>query len=299
MHKRIKLLFLLLFLSSFSNPLFSQEVSFSIDRPNFVPLLADPIEPRTGILNFLDESNLNLDIGHSIDLVHLAFSDSTNQISTLSFGADFGTFSLLREESNFKFPVDAIDYIFGVNFSYSMPISGLLAVKSPAQLSARLRISHISAHFEDGHYKDGSWIQGSTPFKIPFVYSREFFNLVLAVSNSFGRAYIGYQWMFNTLPEDIAPHTFQSGIEYYPQAFMNGIQPFIALDFKLLPLWKEKCEKTNGYAGSLNIQAGFKTNGIGKRGIRFVYNYASGLDRHGMYFYQRRSFNAVGFIIDL
>ncbi|ACF14364.1 conserved hypothetical protein [Chloroherpeton thalassium ATCC 35110] len=300
MHKKIYSLIIALFFSTLAiSSVFAQELSFSIDRPNFSPLLADPLEPRTGVLNFLDKSNLNLDIGHSTDLVHLAFNDSTNQIRTLSFGADFGTFSLLREESNFKFPVDAIDYIFGVNFTYTAPLSDIVSTSLPLTFSTRLRISHISAHFEDGHYKNDAWMQGDTPFEIPFVYSREFCNLVFAVSNAFGRAYLGYQFVFNTLPKDISAHTFQTGLEYYPDILTNGLVPFFALDFKLLPLWKRSLQETNGYGGSLNIQVGLKTNGIGKRGVRVVYNYASGLDRQGMYFYQRRSFNALGFIIDL
>ncbi len=36
---------------------------------------------------------------------------------------DFFTFSNLRSEDNFKFPVDAIDYMFGVNFNLKKKLS--------------------------------------------------------------------------------------------------------------------------------------------------------------------------------
>ena len=38
--------------------------------------------------------------------------------SKLSFGADLFTYTLLRSQSDFHFPVDAVDYLFGVNFGY-------------------------------------------------------------------------------------------------------------------------------------------------------------------------------------
>jgi hypothetical protein len=287
--------FILLLASPFSAPFVQgQTTDLSINRPNFTPLLADPKETRVGALPYLSKKSLMLDIGTSLDLVHITYPDSARIIGV---GADFGTYSLLRRSNNFKFPVDAIDYIFGLNISYRQPVGEIFS--SPAHASARLRISHISAHFVDGHYQNGDWITEGTPFAIPFVYSKEFINLVTALSVDFGRAYLGYEYTFHTLPKNISPHSYQAGLELYMPNFpVRGIWPFIAVDFKLLPIWQPSQNESDGYAGTLNLQLGAKTNAIGERGVRVVFNYFNGMDRHGMYFYRRVSFSTVGFLID-
>lgn len=291
------ILSLILLLCSFSSPSAqSQTLTTSINRPNFTPLLADPKETRVGTLTYVNEKSLMLDIGTSLDLIHMTYPDSSvNRI--IGLGADFGTYSLLRRTDNFKFPVDAIDYIFGINFSYRQPVGEVLTL--PAQLSARLRISHISAHFVDGHYQNGDWVKEGTPFTIPFVYSREFINLVTALSVDYGRVYLGYEYMFHTIPGNISPHSYQAGFEVYsPNPAFAGLRPFIALDFKLLPIWQAAQNESDGYAGTMNMQIGVKTNAIGERGVRVLFNYFNGMDRHGMYFYRRVSFSTIGFLID-
>ena len=77
------------------------------------------------------------------------------------------TYTLLRGETDFHFPVDAVDYLFGVNFGYKNNF------EKNKEFGARLRISHISAHFVDGHFdgSTGNWRDG----QIPRVFSREFF----------------------------------------------------------------------------------------------------------------------------
>lgn len=295
--KKLTLLFavLLFCLFTFSSSLIQgQTVDLSINRPNFTPLLADPKETRIGVLPYLNKRSLMLDIGTSLDLVHIICPDSGRIIGV---GADFGTYSLLRRSDNFKFPVDAIDYIFGLNFSYRQPVGEVFSF--PAQATARLRISHISAHFVDGHYQDGNWIMEGTPFTIPFVYSREFINLVTALSVDFGRVYLGYEYTFHTIPKHISPHSYQAGLELYAQNFAaSGLWPFIAVDFKLLPIWQPDQNESDGYAGTVNLQLGVKTNGIGERGVRIVFDYFNGMDRHGMYFYRRVSYSSIGLLID-
>lgn len=293
---RFLLPILLLFCFCSSPSAQSQTITTSINRPNFTPLLADPRETRIGTLTYVNEKSLMLDIGTSLDLAHMTCPDSSaNRV--FGFGADFGTWSLLHRSENFKFPVDAIDYIFGVNFSYRQPVGEVFSM--PANLSARLRISHISAHFVDGHYQNGDWIREGTPFTIPFVYSREFINLVAALSVDYGRAYLGYEYIFHTIPGNINPHSFQAGFEVYtPNPAFIGLRPFLGLDFKLLPIWQPAQNESEGYAGTTNIQIGVKTNAIGERGVRFLFNYFNGMDRHGMYFYRRVSFSTIGFLID-
>ena len=104
----------------------------------FTPLLADPMEPQVSVMPWLGQRFLNLDIGTTADLYQ---SNSKN----FAIGVDFATWSLLRESDNFKFPVDAITYLFGINTSWKEKISSQTLPFD--EYSGRVRIIHISAHF--------------------------------------------------------------------------------------------------------------------------------------------------------
>jgi hypothetical protein len=253
----------------------------------FAPLLADPLEPRTAVMPSLGDRNLQLDIGSSADL----YQSKNRQFAV---GVDFGTFSRLHRSDNFKFPVDTIDYLFGVNTSWKQPVCiGALPFN---EFSARARLSHISAHFEDGHYdaEAGQWIQGDCPFPIPFTYSREFLNFVFALSSPRHRVYAGYQYVYHTIPDGINPSSFQLGAE-----FSTPGNTYLAADVKLLPIWQSSLNETKGFRGTVNLQAGVRLNAIGLDKVRLAYNYFSGMSRHGMYFYRPESFSTAGIIIDL
>jgi len=254
----------------------------------FKPLLADPMEPKIGVMPWFEKRKLQLDIGSSADLYQ-------SKSSKCAAGVDFATYSLLNRGDNFRFPVDAIDYLFGINASWKKPVSiGALPFD---ELSGKIRLSHISAHFEDGHYDAATheWIQeadwsGTTPF----TYSREFVNLVVALSSPKHRIYAGYQYLYHTIPEGINPHSFQTGVE-----LSTSSSSYIAADFKLLPIWQPSLEKTRGFRGTWNLQAGVRLTSIGLDKVRIACNYFSGMSRHGMYFYRPESFATAGFIVDL
>ncbi len=253
----------------------------------FKPLLADPTEPRIAVMPWLEKRHLQLDIGTSADLYQSKSKD-------FAAGVDFATYSLLNRGDNFKFPVDAIDYLFGINASWKQPVSiGALPFD---ELSGKIRLSHISAHFEDGHYDatTNQWIQADCPFKIPFTYSREFINLVVALSSPQHRVYAGYQYLYHTIPDGINPHSFQTGVELSTPG-----NTYLAADFKLLPTWQPSLEKTRGYRGTWNLQAGMRLNSIGLEKVRVICNYFSGMSRQGMYFYRPESYKTVGFIVEL
>ncbi|NHQ60182.1 DUF1207 domain-containing protein [Chlorobium sp. BLA1] len=252
----------------------------------FTPLQADPMEPRIAVMPSLSDRTLQLDIGSSADLYQSKNMD-------FAVGVDFGTYSRLRRSESFKFPVDAIDYIFGINTSWKKPIT---SDRLPFdEFSARARFSHISAHFEDGHYDAaaGQWIQGDCPFPIPFTYSREFINLVFALSSPNNRIYAGYQLVYHTIPGGISPHSFQAGAELNTPG-----NTYVAADLKLLPIWHDNLNETKGYRGTWNLQAGVRLKAAGLENVRVAYNYFSGMSRHGMYFYRPESFSTAGIIID-
>jgi len=253
----------------------------------FRPLLADPAEPRIAVMPMPGRDGLQLDIGTSADIYQ-------NKEKTFAVGVDFGTFSLLNTSGNFKFPVDTIDYLFGINATWKTAIdTGSLPFD---EFSARLRLSHISSHFEDGHTDDGGeWIQ-SGPFEIPFTYSREFLNLTLALhSAEQHRIYAGYQFLWHTIPDNISPHSFQLGAEIATPG-----STYLAADFKLLPIWRGGEDgETKGYRGTWNLQAGMRLTALGMDRVRVACNYFSGMSRHGMYFYKPESYSTIGLIVDL
>jgi len=266
----------------------AEQLNATTSKTLFAPLLADPLEPRVAVLPSLNERALQLDIGSSSDLY-------LSENKEFAAGVDFGTWSRLRRSNEFKFPVDAIDYLFGVNASWKKTYNGDLLPFDT--FSARVRLSHISAHFEDGHYnaETNQWMQQSEwSGTIPFTYSREFINVVLALSSPKQRIYAGYQYLSHTLPEGINPHSFQAGAE-----LSTSGNTFIAADFKLLPLWQQSLEATRGTRGCWNLQAGIRLKGIGLEKVRVVGNYYSGISRQGMYFYHPESYTTAGVILDL
>ena len=89
------------------------EVELFPDKLNIQPFTANTLEPKLGFVFQTNQNNLDLDIGNSMDIVQWK-----NDSSIYSVGADLFTYTLLRKEANFHFPVDAVDYLFGINFSY-------------------------------------------------------------------------------------------------------------------------------------------------------------------------------------
>jgi len=253
----------------------------------FTPLLADPMETQVSVMPWVNQRFLNLNIGTSADLYQ---SNSKN----FAVGVDFGTWSLLRESDNFKFPVDAVTYLFGINTSWKEKISN--ETLPFEELSGRLRLSHISAHYEDGHYEpDGSgWIPEPAGPNIPFTYSREFLDLVLALSSPGHRVYAGYQYIYHTIPGGINPNSFHAGGELSTPG-----NTYLAADVKLLPIWQSTLQETKGYRGTWNLQAGIRLNTIGLEKVRVACNYFSGMSTQGMYFYHPESYTTLGCIIDL
>mgnify|MGYP001025381880 CR=1 FL=1 len=286
---------ILFFLLLYSTALFAQNPRFAFLKSNFEPLLADPKETRIAALVHLNDAGTLLDIGASLDLLQFDIGADSLSPATFGLGADFGTFSLLRRLEGFKFPVDAADYIFGINVSWRQP---LRTSGTPLTLSARLRLSHISAHLIDGSF-DLDRLEWRNA-RLPFTFSREFIHLTVAISSSFARVYLAYEWLFNTVPVDVARHSAQVGLELFSQvAWIVPCMPFIACDVRLSPIWRPALERTEGYGTTLSVQAGIKTGYAGTRGVRLTYHYYTGLSWRGMYFGERISVSAIGLMLDI
>ncbi|MGE5430672.1 MAG: DUF1207 domain-containing protein [Syntrophomonadaceae bacterium] len=246
---------------------------------NIQPFTANALEPRMGVLFHVNNNELRLDIGSSMDLVQFSLSEKKN----FSIGADFFTYTLLRGEKDFHFPVDAVDYLFGVNAGYKKTVQD-------GEYGARFRLSHISAHFVDGHYdfKNKIWRNGQNPR----VYSREFLELTPFYRINDLRVYAGLTYIFHIDPTYLGRYNYQAGFEYFlKNKLFDYVTPFAAYDIKLVKIRKYSAENT--------LNAGIKIGYAEGRGFSLYYSYYSGMSMHGEYFDFVKSYNAIGFNLDL
>lgn len=271
-----KSILLFLFITSVIS---SQSTALFPGSLNIQPFTANTLEPRLGFLFHLSKNELRLDIGNSIDIIHYRINDNEQ----ISFGADLFTYTLLRGEKDFHFPVDAVDYLFGINTGYK---------KSDGKIEygARIRISHISAHFVDGHY-DGvnqRWRDGLNPR----VYSREFIELMPFYKINSFRVYAGFTYLFHVTPEFIGRTNYQLGFDYFAADLLpENFTPFAAYDVKLVNI--------GTYSANHSFSAGIKFGKPKSRGISLYFHYYSGKSVHGEYFDFNKSYSAIGINLDL
>lgn len=231
-----------------------------------------------GFLKNVNDKNLRLDIGAGIDLIGYSEDDAS-----YSFGVDAFTFSNLRAESNFKFPVDAIDYFFGVNFNYIRPLSNDLFI------SSRLRVSHISSHLQDGHIYERT----DTIFT-PFTYSREFVDIAVVLDKILDRTLIknllAVNVLFSTIPDDFGLFSFQYGFEvqYYIHDFLSL---YFSNDIKLATV----SDKTNL---NENLEMGVRIGEYSSRGVNLFFSYYDGQDYKGQYYNRYLNYKAIGMCVD-
>lgn len=245
---------------------------------NIQPFTANFLEPKAGFSYLLGKSELRLDIGTSRDILLI-----TDKSKNLSLGADLFTYTRLRGEKDFHFPVDAIDYLFGINAGYRV-------IDLNFEHGIRIRLSHISAHFVDGHFdtKSLSWRDG----RQPRVYSREFLEFFPFIKKEGVRAYLGLTYLFNSSPSIFGKAIYQIGFDYYlTDLFSDFITPFAAYDLKVI--------KIDKYSGSNIFSIGFKLGRFSSKGFSLIFSYFSGKSIHGEYFDLNEKYSTFGFNLDL
>lgn len=238
----------------------------------FEPLLANPIEPRIGAMYQISDNRLRLDIGSSVDLYDFSIVDS----SQMSIGADFYTFTRLRSEENFKFPVETTDFFFGLNSCYKANLFNL-------PVSARLRFAHISSHLVDGLAKD------SVFSKLPYVYSREFADLTIAAQLGLFRVYAEFEYVFSRTP--IKTNPIIAGLGVDTKVNLYKCLDFVAgYDFKL-----------NGYDDTYYAchaaEAGVLINTSKYAGLMLNAFYNKGKSIHGLFLEDNDDYFGFGFRI--
>ncbi len=251
--------------------------SLQAQRLLFSPLLANPLEARIGTQLELPEKKLRLDIGHSFDLMQI---DSTASSRWMA-GGDFMTYTRLRSEGRLKFPVETVDYYFGVNASARW-------IESDHSWRLRLRLAHISAHLADGLADSAGTLHPK-----PYVYSREFIEAILARDWKHYRAYAGLTAVFsnhNTQPRIhlIIP---QAGAEAR-MPLSEGLSAFAAYDLKLSGI-EEKYSLIHAAQAGLSI---VQRNGYEILLSAYYYN---GLSLHGLFYSTTDNYWGLGFQVGI
>ncbi|MCL5030944.1 MAG: DUF1207 domain-containing protein [Bacteroidetes bacterium] len=245
---------------------------------NIQPFTANILEPRAGVSYLINQDKLRLDIGTSSDIYKIETNDYR-----ISFGADLFTYTRLRSENNFRFPVETIDYFFGLN-------SGYKVLDGNKQFGFRFRFSHISAHIVDGRFDktSGEWRDSLQPF----VYSREFVELLPFYQINSLRFYAGMTYLFHVIPNTIGKEIYQAGFDYYLNSLLSkNVSPFIADDFKL--------SKIDKYSGNNIFMAGIKFGKYNGKGFSLIYSYISGKSIQGELYNLNESYPSFGINVDL
>ena len=246
---------------------------------NIQPFTANFIEPRAGTMFGLDENKIRLDIGLSKDILQLISGKET-----ISFGADLFTYTRLRSENDFKFPVETIDYLFGINAGYKKD-------DGKKELGVRFRFSHISAHLVDGKYNShtNQWMDD----RKPQTYSREFFELFPYYRIWGFRLYVGVSYIMHVLPDEMNKGVYQVGFDYFILPLSNGsFTPFVAYDFKLTGI-------DDVYTGNNIFKAGVKFGSPLSGGFSILFSYISGKSVHGELYDLNENYANIGFNLDL
>ncbi|GAB1430396.1 DUF1207 domain-containing protein [Ignavibacteria bacterium] len=239
----------------------------------FKPLTANPYEGRVGAMTQFGKEKLRLDIGNTSDLYRFSPAESLQ----CSAGADFFTYTRLRSEGNFKFPVETSDYYFGVNSSALAPIG------NDWTGATRFRVAHISSHLVDG-LADSA---GHFTEKQPFVYSREFFDLTFAALKNGARLYCGISYVYSRQPRSAEPFIPQAGADLHCP--LSGLFEFQGgCDAKLIGI-------DGAYVPMYSAQAGIALKTSPDRGISLNLYYFGGRNIHGMFFRERDEYLALGF----
>ena len=143
---------------AFTGELNASEWRFAPRGRLFLPLLADPMEPRFSLVTYFNNNRLEGTIGGSWEAVDVAWDSGV----LLRSGIHAGVFTLLRK-SGATFPLETTDFLFAWHTDLRYH-----------RLTGRFEFAHISAHMADGY---------TDPDRTPITYSREFLTI-----------YADYRW---------------------------------------------------------------------------------------------------------
>jgi hypothetical protein len=172
---------------------------------------------------------------------------------------------------------------FGIN-------GGFKSSSDKNEWGTRVRFSHISAHLVDGYYdmESDKWLND----RVPFVYSKEFIELIGYFKIYGLRIYAGATYNFHIIPEEIKKGIIQLGFDYFAYPIRtSAFIPFIAYDFKLTGIDK--------YSGNNIMSAGIKFGEPTSRGFSILVSYFSGKSVHGEFYDLSESYASIGINLDI
>ena len=231
----------------------------------FVPIPADPFYARIGASEDIHNVRTELFAGRSVELFRWAGEDHARY----SAGAEFFIWSLLRREPKFRFPVEAADYFFGVTLNSQRPAVG-------GAFSARLRLSHMSAHAVDGVF--------DSTYK-PRVYSREFVSFAAALERSLFKVSAGLSYLFHSIPDTIGEIQPEFGVQI---GVLQG-EGFYASGWFLL-------QKIAAFQSTAVLRAGFLLPADGAT-VDFFGEYFNGVSKYGSRFPMREARLSAGITV--
>lgn len=229
----------------------------------FTQPVANPFEGRIQIFASPDAGAMRFDIGASPAMYAID--------SSLSVRADFFTLSRMRSAEAMKFPVETIDYWFGLSAAWA---------PSNLPLSMRLRLAHVSAHFVDG--TRWPFVPDST---VP-IYSREFAELLLATTHGPMRVYGGLSYIWSNHNPEFSRVIPQIGFELThrlaSQTTVVAAYDGKAVGYQGVTLPQHCAQVGLLYRHRTDIEGGL-----------MIYRY-SGRSIHGMFAHDRDDYWAIG-----
>jgi len=234
----------------------------------FTNPIASPFETRSGFIWEATNDKLRLDIGMETDLLRGECSDSVN---SWTLGVGMQTWTRLRSEGKLKFPVETVDYWFGLHAAYG----------SQSSWHGRIRLAHISSHLADG-VADTT----ATLHPAPFVYSREFCEVIGGYPFGPARVYAGATVVWSTQPRTSSPVIPQAGADVYlPVSERIGIAA--GYDVRLIGI-------QGVYRAMHAAQAGLHIHTWNNTGILLSAYAMNGRSIHGMFYTESDSYLGVG-----
>ncbi len=258
----------------------------------FAPVVASPFEPRLATEKSLNEGFLTLSIGNAVDVY-------SSSIATMPVraGVEFFTWSRLQTTVEFRFPVEAIDYYFGLNATWAS------AESVDERWEGRLRLGHISAHTVDGQYDN---YQSKWVVREPFTYSREFFDLLFCRRGTSGalhwRGGLGATLVLHTIPTTLGT--------FIPQWVVEGTYeccpaaaPYVSwagriqrLDANALVSGAQSAAMA--WVATNSVQVGLRLGAPRGVATRIYLGYVAGASVHGEYFDRVERYAQAGIAVD-
>jgi len=126
--------------------------------------------------------------------------------------------------------------------------------------------------------------------RLPYVYSREFFEYTVATKFVPVRIYLGFTYLFHKIPDDASAFIPQIGFDF-DQKLIGDLSLNGGYDFRLIGI-----DGVSTGANSAQLGVFYKTNEKGA-GLFFGGFFYSGKSIHGMFYRETDSYGGAGFQI--